>query len=140
MPAKDIFHDAVKIALEKDGWIILRENFRVKVDEEGLALFIDLAAQKLISAEKNGRKIAVEVKGFQEESNFYQFHAALGQYLNYRSGLREVMPDYILYLAIPLEIYHEFFEIKFIQKRIEEHNLKLLIFCPDIEEIILWKT
>ncbi|MFP4298118.1 MAG: fatty-acid oxidation protein subunit alpha, partial [Spirulinaceae cyanobacterium] len=39
--------------------MVLRENFRVQVDEEGLALFIDLAAQKLISAEKNGRKIAV---------------------------------------------------------------------------------
>lgn len=140
MPAKDLFHDAVKIALQKDGWIILRENFRVQVDEEGLALFVDLAAQKLISAEKSGRKIAVEVKSFQEESNFYQFHAALGQYLNYRSGLREVLPDYVMYLAIPLEIHREFFQLRFIQRRVKEHNLKLIVFQPDTEEIVLWRT
>lgn len=139
MPAKDLFHDTVKTALQKDGWMILRENFRVQVDEEGLALFVDLAAQKLISAEKNGQKIAVEVKSFQEESNIYQFHAALGQYLNSRSGLREILPDYTVYLAIPLEIYREFFQLKFIQKRIEEHDMKLLVFRPDTEEIVLWR-
>jgi hypothetical protein len=29
MPAKDVFHDTVKTALQKDGWIVIRENFRV---------------------------------------------------------------------------------------------------------------
>lgn len=70
MPAKDIFHDTVKAALQKDEWIILRENFRVQVDDEGLAMFVDLIAQKLLSAEKDGIKIAVEVKSFQDPSNF----------------------------------------------------------------------
>jgi XisH protein len=54
MPAKDIFHDTVKVALQKENWQVLRENFRVQVDDEGLALFIDLEAEKLISAEKDG--------------------------------------------------------------------------------------
>ena len=27
MPAKDIYHDAVKQALIKDGWLILTENY-----------------------------------------------------------------------------------------------------------------
>jgi len=76
MPAKDVFHDTVKAALQKNGWIVIRENFRVQVDDEGLAMFIDLTAEKLISAEKAGRKIAVEVKSFRERSDFYQFHAA----------------------------------------------------------------
>ncbi len=138
MPAKDLFHDTVKIALQKDDWTVLRENFRVQVDDEGLALFVDLEAQKLIGAEKNGKKIAIEVKSFQEPSNLYQFHLALGQFLNCRSALREIMPDYQVYLAVPQEAYNSFFQIGFIQKRIEEHNLKLLIFCPNQEEIVLW--
>lgn len=66
MPAKDVFHDTVKTALQRDGWIVTRENFRVQVDDEGLAMFIDLTAEKLISAEKAGRKIAVEVKSFRD--------------------------------------------------------------------------
>ena len=139
MPAKDIFHDAVKAALQKDEWIIIRENFRIQVDDEGLAMFVDLVAQKLINAEKNNRKIAVEVKSFQEPSTFYQFHAALGQYLNCRSALKELMPDWIVYLAVPLETYQEFFRLKFIQERIEEYDIKLLIFRPDVEEIVLWR-
>lgn len=44
MPAKDIFHDTFKAALQKDGWIVIRENFRVQVDDEGLAMFIDMTA------------------------------------------------------------------------------------------------
>jgi thymidylate kinase len=139
MPAKDVYHNAVKIALQKDAWIIIRENFRIQVDDEGLAMFIDLVAQKLIGAEKNNRKIAVEVKSFQDQSNFYQFHAALGQFLNCRSALRDVMPDWTVYLAVPLDTYHEFFRLKFIQERIQEHDVKLLIFRPDLEEIVLWR-
>jgi XisH protein len=139
MPAKDIFHNTVKIALRKDDWIVLRENFRVQIDDEGLALFVDLEAQKLIGAEKNGKKIAVEVKSFQEPSNLYQFHLALGQFLNCRSALREIMPDYQVYLAVPKETYNSFFKLKFIQGRIEEYDIKLLIFCPNIEEIVLWR-
>ncbi len=139
MPATDIFHDTVKAALQKDRWVILRENFRVQVDDSGLAVFIDLAAQKLISAEKEGKKIAVEVKSFQEGSTFYQFHLALGQFLNYRSALREIMPDWTVYIALPLETYNEFFALRFIQERIEEHDIKLLVFHPNREEIVLWR-
>lgn len=140
MPAKDIFHDNVKVALQKDGWIVTRENFRVEVDDEGLAMFVDLTAEELISAEKAGRKIAVEVKSFQDRSDFYQFHAALGQFLNCRSALRDIMPDFIVYLAVPLETYDRLFRLKFIQKRVEEYDIKLIVFRPNSEEIVLWRN
>jgi len=40
MPAKDIFHDTVRLALEKDGWTItedplflkLTQQFRINID------------------------------------------------------------------------------------------------------------
>ncbi|WP_446388415.1 element excision factor XisH family protein [Coleofasciculus sp. B1-GNL1-01] len=60
--AKDIFHDIVKLALQKDSWTITHDPYRLRY---GIAdIYIDLAAQEAIAAEKEGRKIAVEVKSF----------------------------------------------------------------------------
>lgn len=60
--AKDLFHDAVKQALLKDQWVITADPPIIKI--EGVKLEIDLAAEKVFAAEKAGRKIAVEIKGF----------------------------------------------------------------------------
>lgn len=81
MPAKDIFHNAVKLALEKDGWLITDDP--IYLDYGGVELYIDLGAEKLIAAEKEGQKIAVEVKSFISGSAISEFHKALGQFINY---------------------------------------------------------
>lgn len=57
MPAKDIYHNCVKIALLKDGWTITDDPLSLKVGQKDI--FIDLAAEKLLVAEKQGVKIAV---------------------------------------------------------------------------------
>ena len=137
MSAKDFFHNAVRLALEKDGWLITDDPLSFTVD--GLDLRIDLAAERLLGAEKEGQKIAVEIKSFLGPSDVSEFHTALGQTLNYRSVLRKKEPDRILYLAIGNEIYKEFFLIPFIQEIIAEHQLKLLIFEAIKQEIVLWK-
>ncbi|CAN5784388.1 hypothetical protein BH20ACI4_BH20ACI4_24830 [soil metagenome] len=62
MPAKDIYHDTVKKALIKDGWTITAENLHLPWG--GRDTFVDIAAEKIFIAEKEGRKIAVEVKSF----------------------------------------------------------------------------
>ncbi|XZO04165.1 MAG: element excision factor XisH family protein [Microcoleus sp.] len=62
MSAKDIFHNAVRSALEKEGWIITHDPLFIKVEE--LDFFIDLAGEKILAAEKDGFKIAVEIKSF----------------------------------------------------------------------------
>ena len=41
---------------------------------------IDLGAERLIGAEKLGKKIAVEVKSFLSASALSDFHTALGQF------------------------------------------------------------
>jgi Holliday junction resolvase-like predicted endonuclease len=83
--AKDIFHDTVKLALQKDGWTITHDPYRLRY---GIAdIYIDLAAEEAIAAEKAGRKIAVEVKSFVSSSTISKFHTALGQFLNYRIAL-----------------------------------------------------
>ena len=52
MPAKDIYHDAVKQALIKDDWLIVAENYILEYG--GDKLYPDLAAEKPIAAEQQG--------------------------------------------------------------------------------------
>jgi hypothetical protein len=75
--AKDKLHNIVEVALVKDGWINIKS---ITLNYEGTDLGIDIIADKLISAEKENLKIAVEVKSFGNPSVTYDFHQALGQY------------------------------------------------------------
>ncbi len=112
MAAKDIFHDAVKTALQKDGWAITDDPLHLRLSGV-IDLYIDLGAEKLLAAEKEGQKIAVEIKSFLGASAISDFHHALGQFTNYRYALEDTEPDRTLYLAIPLDIYDEFFTLPF---------------------------
>jgi len=62
MPSKDLFHDTVKTALEKDGWTVTDEHLFIQVED--IDFYIDLTAERILAAEKTGQKIAVEVKLF----------------------------------------------------------------------------
>ena len=137
MPAKDIFHNTVKKALEKDKWTITDEHLFLQVED--VDFYIDLTAERILAAEKTGKKIAVEIKSFIGASDVTEFHLALGQCLNYRSALRLTEPERILYLAVPVDVYNEFFSRKFIQRIISEYQLKLLIFNPQQEAIVIWR-
>ncbi|MEK7255697.1 MAG: element excision factor XisH family protein, partial [Bacteroidota bacterium] len=46
--AKDLFHKHVREALEKDGWIITHDPYKIRL--EGVAFDIDYGAEKLIAA------------------------------------------------------------------------------------------
>ncbi|BAY12546.1 element excision factor XisH family protein [Calothrix sp. NIES-2098] len=48
-------------------------------------------------------------------------------------------PDRVLYLAISWDTYRDFFTWKLIQDVIAEHQIKLLIFDPVKQEVVLWK-
>ena len=67
MSAKDIFHETVKLALIKDGWTITSDPLTIRSDR--IKLEIDLGVEKVFAAEKDGKKIAVEVKSFVNSSN-----------------------------------------------------------------------
>lgn len=136
MPAKDLFHNTVRTALEKDGWRITDDPLFLKIDS--LDFYVDLAAERMLAAEKAGQKIAVEIKSFLGLSIVTEFHTALGQFLNYRSALRKKQPERILYLAVSFDSYTDFFTGSFIQDVIAEHQLRLLIFDPEREEVVLW--
>jgi hypothetical protein len=139
MSAKDAAHDIVRLALEKEGWVITHDPYYLKVG--GVEFYIDLGAEEeILAAERNGQKIAVEIKSFLGASSISEFHTALGQFLNYRLALEEKEPDRVLYLAIPAETYDEFFILPFIQKAIQRSQLKLLIYDEQQEVILEWKS
>ncbi len=139
MPARDIFHDAVRQALVKDQWLVTHDPYWIKFADSEINVYIDLAAERMIAAEKEGEKIAVEIKSFVGNSFMAEFHEALGQFLDYRVALREKEPERHIYLAITLDMYHAFFTRRFIQTVCQEYQVKLLIFDPQKEEVSLWK-
>ena len=55
MPAKDIYHNAVKNALLKDGWTITVDPYFIKYEDA--ELYADLAAEKPIAAEREKEEI-----------------------------------------------------------------------------------
>jgi len=136
MPARDIFHYAVKNALQKDGWTITHDPLFIRFDES--KLYIDLAAEKLIAAEKDEQKIAVEVKSFMSDSPMSEFHLAVGKFINYHIALEEVKPTRILYLAVPLETYNSFLQRPLAQRVIQQNQLKLIVYAPYSEEVVKW--
>jgi hypothetical protein len=136
--AKDLFHQAVKTALTKDGWNITSDPLTIRIDR--IKLEIDLAAEKVFAAEKDGHKIAVEIKGFLNPSVINDFHTALGQFLNYRLALQMTDPSRILYLAVPTDIFNAFFQERFIQAAIVQYELRIIVYDPKEEEILQWKS
>lgn len=75
MPAKDIFHSLVRTALEKEGWVITHDPYRI--DLGFVDFYIDLGAERLIAATKDNEKIAVEIKTFLAASVISEFHIAI---------------------------------------------------------------
>ncbi|HEY9707416.1 MAG TPA: element excision factor XisH family protein, partial [Oculatellaceae cyanobacterium] len=75
MAAKDLFHEAVRRGLEKDQWTITDDPLELEWEE--VKVKIDLAAERLIAAERGEKKIAVEIKSFIGTSAISDFHTAL---------------------------------------------------------------
>ena len=135
--ARDKFHNAVRNALVKDGWSITDDPLSFRFG--GVDVYIDLAAERMIAAERDGERIAVEIKSFLGASVISEFHTALGQFMNYRSILRRKEPDRTLYLAIPQAVYDDFFQRQFTQVVIEDYQLDFMVYDVDSEIISQWK-
>ncbi|MEM7555027.1 MAG: XisH family protein [Cyanobacteria bacterium P01_A01_bin.84] len=136
--ARDLFHNIVRSALEKDGWIITDDPLSIR--SGGVDIQIDLGIERLLAAEKGTEKIAVEIKNFVSASKISEFHMALGQFINYRTALRLEDPQRILYLVVPSTIYDDFFNLPFTQIIVRENKLKVIVYDVEKEEIISWKS
>jgi len=133
--AKDLFHDAVRVALEKRDWVIVNAPLVLSVSQT-LTYYIDIAAEKFIIATKETELIVVEIKTFMKNSKTYEFHAALGQYCIYKSALKYLNMPQKLFLAVPHQIYTTFFQQPFFQQVLKDYNCNIISFSPDKKEII----
>jgi hypothetical protein len=136
MPAADRIHDVVKNALVKDGWSITADPFTIEYEE--INVYADLAADRILAAERGVEKIAVEIKSFIGRSRVHDLEVTLGQYNLYQSLLEIVAPDRKLYLAVGESIYAEFFEQKAVQMILRRFQVSLIVVKLESEEIIAW--
>jgi hypothetical protein len=138
MSAKDRYHEAVKLALLKEQWKITDPLILKYEDTDEVR--IDLGAERLLAAERGSDKIAVEIKSFLSESALFDYHGALGQFLNYRLVLEALEPERMLYLAVPLTAYEVFFQRPLAKASVRTYQVKLLVYNPIEEVIVLWNA
>ncbi|MEG4575093.1 element excision factor XisH family protein [Microcoleus sp. N3A4] len=134
--AKDIYHYNVRTALEKDGWTITDDPLTLQFGSRGV--FVDLGAKKLLAAEREGQKIAVEIKSFVGKSLVKDWENAIGQYTLYLKILSKKEPDRTLYLAITEEIYTSFFNEDIVQVVLADGVIKILVVDTIQEVITRW--
>ncbi len=136
--ARDLFHQTVKAALVKDGWLITDDPLTLLNREEG-GISTDLGAEKMITAEKDLTRIAVEVKSFTNPSVIHDFLWASGQYNGYAIVIKRKQLDRIMYLAMPTFVYDRLIQYEFVQAIIEDTNIRIILVDPEEKIIAAWK-
>ncbi len=126
----------MRVALVKDGWTITDDPLVIQFED--LTMYADLGAEKIIAAQKDKQKIAIEIKGFSSPSPVTELERAVGQYYLYLTFISKEEPDRDIYLAIPEKIYYDFFQRPSIQVFLQERQIKFLVFNVEREEIIEW--
>ena len=136
MARRDIYHDRVKRALQKEGWTITHDPFPLKIGEKRLSA--DLGAERLIAAEQGLLKIVVEIKSFLGHSEVRDLQQAIGQYIMYRRVLDKANSGRLLYLAVTESTYEAVFDIELGQIFLEDNFVRLIVFDEEKEVITRW--
>ena len=136
MSARDLYPDCVREALIGAGWQITHDPYKIPIGFD--KVFVDLGAERPLAAEKDGRKIAVEIKSFLGPSDVYDLERALGQYVLYRALMDVVEPDRLLYLAVPTVIHQQVFRRPIAEIPVESLRVAFIVFDPDRREIVRW--
>jgi len=137
MPARDSIHIFIKQALLKAGWRVTHDPYIIGYGER--FLFVDLGAEAwFLSAERSGKKIAIEIKDFRNKSVIASLEQAIGQYMLYQVLLERVEPEREVYLAISEKVYNEIFSEPIGQAVITDLSLKLIVVDLDKLEIVQW--
>ena len=138
MSMRDIHGEVVKRALIKEGWTVTHDPLTLSYG--GKDVYIDLGAERTIGAEKQGRKIAVEIKSFMGRSDVKDLRDAIGQYVMYRDLLAELQAERELFLAVSVDAFKTVLEPPFGRLFVERERVNLVIFDPEEEVIRKWQT
>ena len=136
MPRRDIYHNQVRRALEKDGWTITHDPMRFRW--KGRTLWPDLGIEKVIAAERGTEKIAVEIKSFTNAALLVDFYEALGQYDIYKAALSELDEERVVVLAVSQEAYASFLSTEFAQTVLQMKSIPILVYDTENETIVKW--
>jgi hypothetical protein len=134
--ARDKYHDAVKNALIREGWTITHDPYRLAIGRR--RGYIDLGAEMPLAAEKEGRRIAVEVKSFLGASELDDLENALGQYGVYRVILEKRDANRMLFLALPDELREMLLDETDFRAILRAFEVRLIFFDPQEETIVQW--
>ena len=127
MPAKDRYHDIVVEALKAEGWHITNDPLYIAYGSR--SLYVDLGAEyETIAAEKDGARLAVEIKSFLSNSPVDDLEEALGAYMLYRCVLEETDQGRMVYLAIPLQAWEGIFSEGLGQLVLKRLQLNVIVF------------
>lgn len=136
MPARDQYHDVVRNALIKDGWIITHDPLRLVWGRHDM--YVDLGAKRLLGAEKGDQQIAVEIKSFAGTSEVADLEKALGQFALYRTVMKEVEPERVLYLAVPQKVMEDLFQDDLGKLVLQDNLARVVSFDPVQEIVVQW--
>ncbi|RRR66815.1 MAG: fatty-acid synthase [Candidatus Viridilinea halotolerans] len=142
MPARDIYHHAVKAAIIADGWTITHDPYRIEYG--GKDAYVDLGAEQAsfditLAAERDIKTIAVEIKTFTGLSILTDLQHAIGQYLLYRTWMRQTDPQRLLYLAVDMETASNVFAQEFGRIIADDVQIRLIVVDISAERILEWK-
>jgi len=136
MPARDKYHNIVRDALLRDGWTITHDPYRIAIAMKRVE--IDLGAEQAIAAEKEHRKIAVEIKSFLGDSELNELENALGQYSLYRLMLLKREPERVLYLAVPHTLRDFLLLESDFRYILRELQVRLIFYNVQTQELTEW--
>jgi hypothetical protein len=136
MPAKDSIHNIVKNALIKDGWTITHDPLPIRLGK--IRVYADLGAERVIAAERQDRKIAVEIKSFVGLSVIDDLEKALGQYSLYSALLATVDTERILYLAIDKSTFFDLFDTSEGHFIIRQLAIRIIVVSLTDQEVTQW--
>lgn len=135
--ARDIFHNLVKEALEQDNWLITHDPYALLSRKEG-GLSTDLGAEKVIVAERDKEKIAVEVKSFVHISILHDFLLAVGQYFVYSKILAKNDAERTLFVALPDFVYYRIIKYSWANDVISNLDMKFILYNTNLKIITEW--
>lgn len=134
--AKDIIHVPVKNAIQNAGWTVTNDQYTVQFAE--FTVYADLAAERVIAAERGKEKIAIEIKSFIKRSAVQDVRDALGQYVMYRAYLDKVEPDRKLYMAVSERAYRDVFSLNAVDFLVQQFTISTIVVNIERQEIIQW--
>lgn len=136
--ARDKYHSLVKQALIDEHWTITDDP--LEVSSLIADLEVDLAAEKIIAAERGVEKIAVEIKSFLGKSWLHDFYKAVGQFGFYNLALAEEEPDRVLYLAMPEGAFNYLFKDPVTRELARINRMRFITFDVETKKIVSWKN